>query len=205
MIQNLKHRLSCVRLYRKLSEKMSSEIVPIPGKGVLSRYIQTKHDEILCKNKERYEEIMRRLIKDQLNFDAVFHRVKKMMDDYNKQLSNSVGVYLSLDVGELFQVGSEEGLLLIGKDGYVVNFANPRDYIREYNKTPDGKKALSQVFQLFFENCPILEEWKRDCLRVWFDSANHIGEGSCYWYEKSGNLEIKFYVSVAVREEVKKV
>ena len=182
---------------------MSSEI--IPGKGVLSRYIQMKHDEILRKNKERYEEIMRRLIKDQLNFDAVFDKVKKMMDDYNKQLSNSVGVYLTLDVGELFQVGSEEGLWLVGKDGYVVNFANSRDYIREYNKTPDGKKALSQVFQSFFENCPILEEWKRDCLCVWFGSAKYISEGTCYWYEKSGNLEIKFCVSVAVREEVKKV
>ena len=149
-------------------------------RGVFTEYIHDRYRLKMKENQEKYERIMKDILQTQLGFDTIKQKVDEFLQDEYVYRHKSNVFYLHVDVGELFK--NAGGFWVYNKDKKIIDFNISRNSIRTLTPTVD-------LYENFFQNCPILQAWIHEYLSVWFDGCK-IYSPHCRWYESSGNLEV---------------
>lgn len=158
------------------------------NKGVLASYIRTQHKTKMDAKQAIYDSIMTKL------FDSAhtFERAKAAIDAYldnEQRIKCRHELYLTVDLGELWDAGKTQQLWFHDESGKLIDFSEPCEKIRQY---PHDVQA---VYDTHFTNSLYVKRWISD-LQSWFDGCGTVGRPHCRWFEPSGHVEL--WVSIKV-------
>jgi hypothetical protein len=159
----------------------------VPGKGIFTKYIHDTCTMKMDNNELIYKTIIKHLLETQLSFDKVKNSVDEYLADEHK-IKNLSGypLYLRLDLGELFNYGKD--LWVKDKKSQIIDFTLTRHNIHNVSKQ-------TELFEEFFQNCPIIQEWLDKNIKVWFDGCK-VHNPHCRWYESSEHVELWFSIDI---------
>ena len=162
----------------------------------LTKKIQEAFIRMCQNNDKRYKEIINNIINSQLSDEQITDLVDKEISNFKKAPHTlNLGFYITLDLGELFRIGVEENLWVLDKNNKAIDFSLSRNYIRQNHM--DSIHAY-ELFEKFFKADENIINFRNRLMSLFPNSR--ISDGTCYWYEPSGNLELKFHISVNLNE-----
>ena len=156
----------------------------------LTQTIQEAYNRMISENDEWFNRTMQSIL-TQLSDEKIQEIVENECKNVSKWRESTHCIYLTLDMGELWKEG-EKGLWL-KRNNIILDFAIPVERIRRDERNSRTNRYRSDEFGEFFKEEENLQGFKRHLSELFPGTSIFY---TCYWCESSGNLEIKFSVSV---------
>ena len=139
----------------------------------------------------RYETLMNNIIASQLSDAHIQAILEKEIESAHIFKNTTFHTYFSLNLQKLF----DDGLWFTNAENELIDFSLKHTYIRSINNCG---KYLTDRWEKWFKSEPVLQQFVEHLKSVFPDAK--VQGPTCYWYESSGCLELKFEVEISLAE-----